>query len=95
MLDERAGSLTAFFHGPSYETVYMRWPIILTGVIDTIYRLDHELGLKVDNENADEVVSEKLKEGKHIIEQISRLKYEMSRDRPLEYVFDLFRSSRS
>ena len=68
----------------SYETVYKRWPIILTGVIDTIYRLDHELGLKTD-EHVDEVTDAQLKEGKAIIEQISKLKYEMSRDRPLEY----------
>ena len=65
-----------------------RWPIILTGIIDTIYRLDHEIGVSLPTlpAGSDEAAhaEEKIGEGKAIIERISRLKYEMARDRPLE-----------
>ena len=71
----------------SYETVAKRWPIIITGIIDTVYRMDHDLGMKV-SENSPDVdavaANEKIAEGKTIIEKISKLKYEMARDRPLE-----------
>lgn len=73
----------------SYETVVKRWPIILTGVIDTIYRTDHEIGLSLSSEAqvATRVEAEqKIEQGKLIIEKISKLKYEMARDRALEYV---------
>lgn len=67
-----------------------RWPIILTGVIDTVYRVDHDAsgslaGLTDDAEKAR--VEKKIEEGRGIIEQISKLKYEMARDRPLECVY--------
>lgn len=63
-----------------------RWPIILTGVIDTIYRIDHELGLKLSQDGAaanNRAITEKIEQGKVIIGQIGQLKYEMARDRPL------------
>ncbi|KAI0072176.1 DUF89 domain-containing protein [Panus rudis PR-1116 ss-1] len=74
--------------GFSYETVLKRWPIILTGIIDTIYRTDHDLGVSLHDidANSDEasLIKEKIEEGKGIIEKISKLKYEMARDRPLD-----------
>ena len=73
----------------SYETVVKRWPVILTGIIDTIYRIDHEIGVSLPTlpASSDETAraEEKINEGKAIIEKISKLKYEMARDRPLEY----------
>lgn len=73
----------------SYETVVKRWPIILTGIIDTIYKLDHEIGvslptLPAGSEEAARI-EEKIKEGKAVIERISKLKYDMARDRVMEY----------
>ena len=56
-----------------------RWPVILTTVIDSVYSENHELT------NFPEKVA-KLEEGKGIIATISRLKYDMARDRALEYV---------
>jgi len=71
--------------GFSYETVVKRWPIILTGIIDTIYRLNHDLGIAHEaGETVSENARERIEEGKEIIEKISKLKYEMARDRPLE-----------
>lgn len=67
-----------------------RWPIILTGIIDTVYRIDHEIGasLSTAEPGSAEVTKteEKIAEGKGIIEKISKLKYDMARDRTLEYV---------
>lgn len=72
----------------SYDTVVKRWPVILTGIIDTIYRVDHDLGVSLDARPADseEVIkgNEKIEEGKGIIEKIGAVKYEMARDRPLQ-----------
>ncbi|KIP06641.1 hypothetical protein PHLGIDRAFT_514562, partial [Phlebiopsis gigantea 11061_1 CR5-6] len=72
----------------SYETVVKRWPVILTGIIDTIYQIDHEIGvslptLPAGGEEATRA-EEKVVEGKAIIEKISKLKYDMARDRALE-----------
>ncbi|KAI0799597.1 hypothetical protein BC629DRAFT_1497088 [Irpex lacteus] len=73
-----------------YETVVKRWPIILTGIIDTIYRADHDISVALPSLAAgstEEVEAQaKISEGKGIIEKISKLKYDMARDRPLEYV---------
>ncbi|KAH9915315.1 DUF89 domain-containing protein [Fomitopsis serialis] len=71
----------------SYETVVKRWPVILTGIIDNIYRINH--GLSVAQSEGDDneetaTEKEKIEEGKNLIETISKLKYEMGRDRPLE-----------
>jgi damage-control phosphatase, subfamily III len=63
----------------SYETVVKRWPVILTGVIDSVYSVNHELTNFPDK-------AAKLEEGKTLIATLSRLKYGMARDRALEYV---------
>ncbi|TFY78242.1 hypothetical protein EWM64_g5774 [Hericium alpestre] len=65
--------------GFSYETVVKRWPVILTGIIDSVYNLNHELSVQ-----SGEQAAEKIEEGKGLIEKISKLKYQMGRDHPLE-----------
>ncbi|KAI0297018.1 hypothetical protein B0F90DRAFT_1742372 [Multifurca ochricompacta] len=60
-----------------YETVLKRWPVILTSIIDAVYSVNHEL-TTLPNKAA------KLDEGKALIAAISRLKYDMARDRALE-----------
>ncbi|EKM52419.1 uncharacterized protein PHACADRAFT_260786 [Phanerochaete carnosa HHB-10118-sp] len=76
--------------GFSYETVVKRWPIILTGIIDMIYQLDHEIGVSLHTlpaSNEETInVEEKIKEGKSIIEKVGKLKYDMARDRALELI---------
>jgi hypothetical protein len=67
----------------SYETVVKRWPVILTTVIDSVYSENHELTGVPDK-------ADKLEEGKAVIATISRLKYDMVRDRVLEYVVLLY-----
>ena len=72
----------------SYETVVKRWPVILTGIIDNIYRFNHDLSISLGSKDpeSEEVViaKERIAEGKNIIETISKLKYEMGRDRTME-----------
>ena len=67
-----------------------RWPIILTGIVDTIHGACHALALEVNDLAAEdprqEAVKTQIEEGKELIEKISKLKYEMARDRALEYV---------
>ncbi|KAG5645650.1 hypothetical protein DXG03_005641 [Asterophora parasitica] len=71
--------------GFSYETVVKRWPIIITGVIDQLHRDCHTLSLQAQEPGADAGPLEaKIGEGKAIIEKISKLKYQMGRDHPLE-----------
>ncbi|KAH8094465.1 DUF89 domain-containing protein [Cristinia sonorae] len=75
----------------SYDTVVRRWPIILTNIIDTVYKLNHKLGTDselLDSEYDQATVRKKIEEGKGVIERISKLKYEMARDRPLEKMPD-------
>ncbi|KAH9948501.1 DUF89 domain-containing protein [Amylocystis lapponica] len=76
----------------AYETVVKRWPVILTGIIDNVYRFNHDLSISFNSKDpeSEEVVLEKerITEGKGIIEAISKLKYEMGRDRPLEPIPD-------
>ncbi|KAJ3501262.1 hypothetical protein NLJ89_g9417 [Agrocybe chaxingu] len=81
--------------GFSYETVVKRWPIIITGVIDTLHQACHQLSLQsnlnagtdssteVSNAGMQESTRKKIKEGTGIIEKLSKLKYEMARDKPL------------
>jgi len=57
--------------------VVKRWPVILTSVIDSVYSVNHELTYLSDK-------AAKLEEGKALIATISRLKYDMARDRALE-----------
>ncbi|KAJ7063533.1 DUF89 domain-containing protein [Mycena amicta] len=73
--------------GFSYTTVVHRWPVIITGVIDRMHRLSHDLVLEMNNKEAPEVsssLSSKVEEAKEIIAKISRLKYEMARDHVLQ-----------
>ena len=56
-----------------------RWPIILTKLIDHIHNVNHELTIT----HADE---QRIEESKAIIGKISKLKYEIARDRALECV---------
>ncbi|KZT24930.1 DUF89 domain-containing protein [Neolentinus lepideus HHB14362 ss-1] len=67
--------------GFSYETVVKRWPIILTGIIDHLYSLNHELSTDTSTDAQD-----KVEEGKAVIGKISALKYHMGRDHPLEKI---------
>lgn len=65
-----------------------RWPIILTKIIDQIHRENHEItmrGMKA-TDGAESTWEAQADEGKSIIEKVSRLKYEMARDRELQYV---------
>ncbi|KAF8584440.1 DUF89-domain-containing protein [Ramaria rubella] len=73
-------------NGYFYETVVRRWPIILTGIIDTVYKENMALP-KTDEEN-DAKIDSKVSEGKTIIQTLSKLKYEMGRDRMLEQIPD-------
>ena len=76
----------------SHETVVKRWPIILTKIIDQIHRENHELTMRSVNtgEGAETKSWEpQVDEGKSIIGKISRLKYEMARDKELQYVSPL------
>ena len=73
----------------SYETVVKRWPVILTGIIDTVYRTNHDSSiedLNVSDTIDDQIPKNeaRIAEGKVLIENFSRLKYQMGRDRPLE-----------
>ena len=64
-----------------------RWPIIITGVIDDVHQACHLLSLvgqKVSGELEASDSSTKSDEGKEIIAKISKLKYQMGRDHPLE-----------
>ncbi|KAF8894992.1 hypothetical protein CPB84DRAFT_1837155, partial [Gymnopilus junonius] len=67
--------------GFSYDTVVKRWPIILTGVVDTLYKASHNLSLQVSAaSDADkEDLKKRIEEGKGIIEKVGKLKYEMGR----------------
>ncbi|KAI0049733.1 DUF89 domain-containing protein [Auriscalpium vulgare] len=77
--------------GFSYETVVKRWPVILTGIIDSVYGINHELSSDIPNaSNPSEKagLEEKYAEGKGLIEKVGKLKYEMGRDRALEPIED-------
>ncbi|EJD04787.1 DUF89 domain-containing protein [Fomitiporia mediterranea MF3/22] len=74
--------------GFSYETVSKRWPVILTKLIDHIHRTNHELtvaGMQGGND-VEKNWEERVEEGKVIIGKVSKLKYEMARDRELQPV---------
>lgn len=86
----------------SYETVIKRWPVIITGVIDIVNQTCHELSLQINDFNqhpgdfeksvpgqmTKEEIQEKIIEGTKVIEKVSKLKYDMARDRTIEYVCD-------
>jgi damage-control phosphatase, subfamily III len=72
----------------SYETVLKRWPYILTGVVNEVYRLNHDLTLQSFSAESTseerESLLDQIDEGKKIIESISLLKYRMARDMVME-----------
>ncbi|KAJ6476204.1 DUF89 domain-containing protein [Mycena sanguinolenta] len=73
--------------GFSYTTVVHRWPVIITGVIDRMHRLSHDLCLEMNAEQSEskkESLKLRIDEAKGIIEKISRLKYEMGRNYIME-----------
>ncbi|KIM37931.1 hypothetical protein M413DRAFT_448192 [Hebeloma cylindrosporum] len=74
--------------GFSYETVVKRWPIILAGVVNFLHNKCHTLSLDLASLDGEEKVAlqKKLTEGTGIIEKVSKLKYEMARDRALERI---------
>ncbi|GLB44649.1 putative DUF89 domain-containing protein [Lyophyllum shimeji] len=73
--------------GFSYETVVKRWPVIITSIIDQLHRDCHDLSIESQKPGADKAMLEaKIAEGKGIIETISKLKYQMGRDYPLEHI---------
>ena len=59
-----------------------RWPVILTQVIDGVFRDNHASAISAGDEPSQDF-QEREAEGKKIIEGLSRLKYEMGRDREL------------
>jgi damage-control phosphatase, subfamily III len=82
----RASAIVSYTLICSYETVLKRWPVILTGIIDRLHRINHELTVKVRKGDpvSKTVLEEKIEEGKQIIAGISGLKYRMGRDKKLE-----------
>ncbi|KAK7055177.1 DUF89 domain-containing protein [Favolaschia claudopus] len=79
-------------NGFSYTTVVHRWPVIITGVIDRMHRLSHDLYLEMTAPEVEaelkELLNLKIEEAKGIIGKISRLKYEMGRDYVMEPISD-------
>ncbi|KAK1240505.1 hypothetical protein MKX07_004533 [Trichoderma sp. CBMAI-0711] len=65
-------SATSEPHSFASDSVRMRWPVIITGAVDDVY--------KAISSTDD---AEKQAEGKKIIEQLGNLKYEMLHDRKL------------
>ncbi|ERF69155.1 hypothetical protein EPUS_01111 [Endocarpon pusillum Z07020] len=63
----------------AYITVRKRWPNILTGAIDDVHRAVGE----VEASNND-----KIKDGKSIVEQLAKLKYELQHNRQLSRLED-------
>lgn len=58
--------------------------MILTTIIDHLYRVGHDLATQ-PNDLSPTVAEERIEAGKSIIEKISKLKYEMGRDKLLLY----------
>jgi len=58
--------------------------VILTTVIDHLYRVGHELATN-PNDLSPTALQERIAAGKSVIEKISKLKYEMGRGKPLLY----------
>ncbi|GJN93724.1 hypothetical protein Rhopal_006781-T1 [Rhodotorula paludigena] len=62
----------------AYESTVKRWPVILTGIVDELSRLNGELSSSQEAQAQD-----KVKEGKQLIHDIGGLIYEMRHDREL------------
>ncbi|KAJ3054167.1 hypothetical protein HK097_002489 [Rhizophlyctis rosea] len=75
------GSVTTSF---AYTTIKDRMPVILTKAIDTLTRHLHDLHL----DEGPAAQSAKTAEAKECISTLSKLKYEMIRDRRVTYVVD-------
>lgn len=70
--------------GFSYETVLRRWPTIITSVIDELHQQCHNISVDIKNgAGPKDVLDAKIKEALAIVNEISKLKYEMARDRTL------------
>ncbi|KAJ3152992.1 hypothetical protein HDU86_005448 [Geranomyces michiganensis] len=69
----------------AYSTVKERLPVILTKCVDSLSRELHASTLAAPSSAADK---EKAAEAKHIIAEISKLVYELQRDRPLQPLTD-------
>jgi hypothetical protein len=63
--------------------------VILTSIIDHLYRLGHDLATQ-PHDLSPVVAEEQIAAAKVVIENISKLKYEMGRDKPLLYDYQLF-----
>ncbi|KAF9480662.1 DUF89 domain-containing protein [Pholiota conissans] len=88
-----ASASSPYFYSFSYETVVKRWPIIITGVVDHLHKLCHTLSMEANeiahkDQEREIFLRKKVQEGTGIIEKVSKLKYEMARDRPLERIPD-------
>jgi hypothetical protein len=59
-----------------------RWPTILTQIISTVSTEVHNLTIGPNASSPD--VKQKINEGKTIIQKLSAIKHDMSRDKPLE-----------
>jgi len=68
----------------AYETVVKRWPTILTQIISTVSTEVHNLTVGPDAYSSRS--QEKINEGKVIIQKISSIKHDMSRDKPLDLI---------
>jgi len=67
--------------------VLRRWPIIITKVIDEINQRCHDFSLDIKRGvSPKDVLDAKIKEALAIVNEISKLKYEMARDRPIKSV---------
>lgn len=79
---QRSSSPTHSF--ARYETVLRRWPTIITSVIDELHQQCHNLSVEIKNGmGPKDILEAKVKEALVIVNEISKLKYEMARDRPL------------
>jgi len=67
--------------------VLRRWPIIITKVIDEINQRCHDFSLDIKRGvSPKDLLDAKIKEALAIVNEISKLKYEMARDRPIKSV---------
>jgi hypothetical protein len=77
----------------SYETVLKRWPKILTGIVNQVYCVNHNLTIRLQSSGVDndtENVQDHIEEGRKLIELFGFLKYRMARDMKMECVSQPF-----
>ena len=60
---------------PQKCLTFTRWPTILTGIINTVTNVNHEL-----HNDSSSAATEKLSEGKGVIAKLSALKHDMGRN---------------